>query len=375
MSQQSTSGAAPYGTRRVAVVVSGWPRLSESFALNELLAMQDAGMLAGIFATKRGDPASQHPAVARLEPFVHHLDDGTADAQAAEMVRLLGDARVDGVHGYFAHRPAAVARGAAALLDVPFGFSVHAKDPRKVEPDELADRSRAAACIVACNGDVAEQLRSVGAHPILVPHGVDLTSFAPTCADHRLGAEPGVPLQVLAVGRLVEKKGFVHLLEACARLSIDRRVRFVGDGPLEHELRATSDRLGIADRVEFLGSRTHAELPELYRRAHLVVVPSVVDSQGDRDGLPNVVLEAMASGLPIVASDVAAIPSAIEHDETGLLVAPHDVDGLAAAIERLAADPRFAAQLADRARRRVEDRFGLPSCTRRFLTILETAYA
>jgi glycosyltransferase involved in cell wall biosynthesis len=340
--------------------------------------MQRAGMLVGIFATKPGDAVAQHPSVAALDPLVHHLSDGTPEEQAAEVLRLLAGSQVDGVHGYFAHRPAAVARVAAGLLGVGFGFSVHAKDPRKVEPAELADRARAAACIVACNGDVAEQLRAAGADPILVPHGVDLASFAPTGAaapPRSSDRDEPSTVELLAVGRLVEKKGFVHLLEAGARLSFEWRLRFVGEGPLEDDLRAAAGRLGIADRVEFVGSRTHAELPSLYRSAHLVVVPSVVDSQGDRDGLPNVVLEAMASGVPIVASDVAAIPSAIVHGETGLLVAPHDVAGLAAAIERLVADPSLATQLAARARRRVEDQFGLPACTHRFLSILENAYA
>jgi len=118
-------------TTRIAVVVSGWPRLSESFALNELLALKQAGMLAGVFATKRGDIDGRHPAVAALDPYVTYLSDDASDTQQAdELVAALGET-VDGVHGYFAHQPAAVARLAAERLGVPFGFSAHAKDPAR----------------------------------------------------------------------------------------------------------------------------------------------------------------------------------------------------------------------------------------------------
>jgi glycosyltransferase involved in cell wall biosynthesis len=358
---------------RIAVVVSGWPRLSETFALNELLALHRAGMLAGIFATKRGDPSGRHPAVATLDAYVHHLDPGTAEQQAAEIVAALGGLHVDGLHGYFAHEPAAVARAAAAMLAVPFGFSAHAKDPRKVEPAALADRARAAACIVACNHDVAGQLRAVGGDPTLVPHGVDLDMFTPRSPgkQHVSGHEPVV---MLAVGRLVAKKGFDVLIDALRLLDFDWRLLIVGDGPLsadlEHAARATTH----ADRIRFLGARTHAELPGLYHDADVVVVPSVIDADGDRDGLPNVVLEAMACGLPIVGSDVAAIPTAILHRDTGLLVDPGDVHGLAKALDELAKDSDFRDTLGANARARAESQFGLRACTDRFLSILEAAY-
>lgn len=366
MSNTSETGAS---TTRIAVVVSGWPRLSESFALNELLALKQAGMLAGVFATKRGEIDGRHPAVAALDPHVTYLSDDVSDAQQAdELVAALGET-VDGVHGYFAHQPAAVARLAAERLGVPFGFSAHAKDPRKVEPAELVDRARAAACIIACNRDVADQLRSVGADPTLVPHGVDLHTFTP------IDRRPSARLELLAVGRLVVKKGFGVLIASTRMLTGDWRLRIVGEGPLRAELADAAEHLGVADRVELLGSRTHAELPELYHDADIVVVPSVVDSSGDRDGLPNVVLEAMACGLAVVGTDVAAIPTAVEHRVTGLLVEPGDVRALANAISELAKDPELRATLGANARARAIERFGLATCTDRFLSIVEAAYA
>ena len=355
-------------TRRVAVVVSGWPRLSESFALNELLAMEHAGMLAGIFATKRGDIVAQHPTAAQLDRCVRYLAPGSVEQQAAEVVAALADERVDGVHGYFAHQPAAVARGAATTLRVPFGFSAHAKDPGKVPADELAERARNAACIVACNPVVADQLRAAGADPTLVPHGVDLTSFTPRPRTTRGRVE------LLAVGRLVPKKGFDVLIKAVRLLEFDWHLRIVGDGPLLLQMHDLAGETVHGRRIQFLGARTHAELPGLYHEADIVVVPSVIDSEGDRDGLPNVVLEAMASGLAVVGSDVAAIPTAIEHRVTGLLVEPGDVQGLANAISELSKDADLRAALGANARSRVQSKFGLDECTDRFLSILEATY-
>ena len=165
------------------------------------------------------------------------------------------------------------------------------------------------------------------------------------------------------------------LIAAARRLDLDWRLRIVGDGPLLLELHDSACCTAVADRIEFLGARTHAELPELYHAADIVAVPSVIDAQGDRDGLPNVVLEAMACGLAIIGSDVAAIPTAIEHRVTGLLVDPGDVYGLANAIDELAKDPDLRRALGTNARARAESQFGLTACTDRFLSILEGAYA
>ncbi len=208
----------------------------------------------------------------------------------------------------------------------------------------------------------------VGADPILVPHGVDLGSFTP---QRRV---PDGRVELLAVGRLVAKKGFHVLIDAVRRLDFDWRLRVVGDGPLLLQLHDAARSNADAERIEFLGARTHAQLPALYHAADIVAVPSVIDAHGDRDGLPNVVLEAMACGLAVVGSDVAAIPTAIEHRVTGLLVDPGDANGLANAINELAKDADLRTALGHNARATAESRFGLQACTDRFLSILEAAY-
>lgn len=365
------------GRPRVAVVVSGWPRVSETFAANELLALRRAGMLAGTFATKLGDPSLLQPQCEELAD-VQILPTGDAFVQGTALAARLRTAHVSAVHGYFAHHPAAVAQVAASLLGVPFGFSVHALDARKVDPTELQERAKAAACVIACNGDVAESLHRFGVQPTLTPHGVDLVRFRPReySSDSRTSSATNAPPpELLAIGRLIDKKGFLVLVRAMALMQTPWRLRIVGDGPNRVQLATEIAHLGLADRVELHGRVTHEELPGLLASATAVVVPSVIDAEGDRDGLPNVVLEAMASGRPVVASDVAAISTAVEHGRTGVLVPPGNSKALATALDLVALDPSARRRFAIAGRALVERNFDLDACSRRFCDLLERAYA
>jgi glycosyltransferase involved in cell wall biosynthesis len=351
---------------RVAVVLSGWPRLSETFALHELEALRDTGMLAGAFATKPGDGGRCQPGVDGLDVTV--LAPGCDAEQGEAVAAALAGRGATGVHGYFAHRPAAVAVHAAALLDVPSGFSAHALDVRKVAPGELAERAAGAAVVVACNTDVAASLRTAGAVATVVGHGVDISRFRPAYPD----APPTGRL--LAVGRLVEKKGFDVLLAAIACTETRWCLDLVGDGPERARLEALIDDLGIGHRVRWFGRLTHDVLPCMFAGADAVVVPSRVDRSNDRDGLPNVVLEAMASGRPVVASDVAAIGTAVRDGDTGLLVPPDDAGRLAVALDRLAMDGALRRRLGRRARAAAVAEHDLAGCGRRFVDVMEQAY-
>jgi glycosyltransferase involved in cell wall biosynthesis len=354
--------------RKIVMVVSGFPRRSETFALGELLALEERGALAALFATKPGEGGIPQPGCERLLERLQVLPEGSPEQQAAFIVEHLGGKRVGGVHGYFAHTPAEVAAEAAALLGVPYGFSVHARDARKVAPVDLAKRARGAACVVACNTDVARDIRQSGAQVQLLPHGVDLLRFRPS-------PPPCEPLRLLAVGRLVEKKGFDVLLEGAARLKFPFRLRIIGEGPERARLNDMIAANGLERRVTLDGGLTHAELPEAYRHAHLVVVPSIQDRTGDRDGLPNVVLEAMASGRPVVASDISAIGCAVKHGETGLLVPPGDSFALAVALEQLNSQPSLRERFARAGRERVECDYEIGSCTGRLYRLMQNVYA
>jgi glycosyltransferase involved in cell wall biosynthesis len=354
---------------RVAVITSGFPRLSETFALHELLTLHRAGVLHRIFATKPGDGRAPHPGVEDLAGKVELLPPGSPSEQAAVVASRLDGSGVGGIHGYFAHTPCAVARRAAAALRLPFSFSAHARDVRKVSRPELAARARQAALIVACNSDVVAEFNGFDAPVRLVPHGVDLTRFAAAALP-----EP-VPLRLLGVGRFVDKKGFDVLIEALAGLEGRWQLDLVGDGRERASLeRAVAERQ-LGDRVRFAGQLTHRALPSAYAAAHAVVVPSIEDASGDRDGLPNVVLEAMASARAVVASEIAAIPSAVRDGETGLLVRPGDPVALRTALRRIAAEPSLPRQLGRAGRALVEHRFELASCSERLLRCLEAAYA
>jgi glycosyltransferase involved in cell wall biosynthesis len=172
----------------------------------------------------------------------------------------------------------------------------------------------------------------------------------------------------------VAKKGFPVLLDAAARLLAPYTLRIVGDGPLRPELERRIAERGLGDRVKLVGPRTHDELPAEFAAAHIVVVPSITDASGDRDGLPNVVLEAMSSARPVVASDVGAVSSAVVDGRTGVLVPPGDAHALAGALEFLVDQPDMRERLGREARARVEADFELNSCTARLRAFLETVY-
>jgi glycosyltransferase involved in cell wall biosynthesis len=353
----------------IVVILSGFPRRSETFALNEVLALEKRGALAAVFATKPGDGKRPHPDCAQLLHRVHILPDGTAVEQAEVLARQLGGQPVSGIHAYFAHTPTEVAAHAARRLNVPYGFSVHALDARKVPPRELARRAREAACVVACNVDVVRELNGAGVEDVrLLPHGVDSRRFYPR------PFPPPSPFRLLAVGRLVEKKGFDVLIQAAAQLSQPFQLRIVGDGPERERLKAMIEWAELGDRLELRDSQTHDELTQEYAEAHLVVVPSVVDRKGDRDGLPNVVLEAMACGRPVVASDVGAISSAITSGYNGFLVPPGDATALAEILNHVGRHPHWCETLGRNGRKRVERDFELERCTERFCAFLESTY-
>ncbi|MDQ4038803.1 MAG: glycosyltransferase [Actinomycetota bacterium] len=326
-------------------------------------------MLGPVVALKTGEPSATHPAVAEIARFIDVLAPGTIAAQAAALAERLDGSEIAGVHGYFAHAPASVAAAAAKLRGLPYGFSAHALDVRKTPRSELARLARQASVVVSCNRETAAEVAlAAGTQPVLVPHGVDLAAFTPS-------APPAAAtVELLAVGRMVEKKGFAVLLSALAELDHAFRLRLVGDGPLREQLTAQVQASGLSGPVQLVGRQTHATLPAMYAAADVVIVPSVVDRNGDRDGLPNVVLEAMASGRPVVASDVAAISDAVSDGVTGTLVPPGDAGALAAALAKQIADPGLRAAMGTAGRQAVERNFDLGRCTARLLTMLERAY-
>ncbi len=351
----------------LVVILSGFPRHSETFALNEVRALAERGLLAAAFATKSGDNMPLHPGYEQLYELVEVLPEADVETQAEMIVKRLVGKNVRAIHAYFAHTPTDVAMTVARRLGVPYGFSTHAKDARKVSPTELAHRAKHASSVVACNADVANELKALGAPVTLLPHGVDLQRFSAQ-------AFPALSLQLLAVGRFVQKKGFDVLLNAVAKLNFPFHLRIVGDGPEEEHLKSLIKDNQLESFVTLCGSLSHADLPHIYATSHVVVVPSVVDKSGDRDGLPNVVLEAMASGRAVVATDAGAISSAIISGFNGILVSPNNVSQLAFAITGLNRNLELLKELGKNARTVAERDYALDKCSQRFCDFLTTAY-
>ncbi len=187
-------------------------------------------------------------------------------------------------------------------------------------------------------------------------------------------AEPsGRPPTVLFVGRLVERKGIGNLLRAAAGSRLPYRVALVGFGPEEARLRSLAAALGLAERVEFAGRVSDGELSRRYAEADVFVLPATIDARGDTEGLGVVLLEALAHGLPVVATRRGGIPDIVLDGETGLLVEDGDAAALARAIERLLADPALARRLAERGAEHVRSEFGLESVARRLAAIYRAA--
>ncbi|HEY6546903.1 MAG TPA: glycosyltransferase [Vicinamibacteria bacterium] len=310
-----------------------------------------------------------------LAPFV------AGALREALSTRLLAE-RYDVVHAHWLVPNAAMVADLVRAHHVPLVVSLHGSDvflaERLLPARVLARRVlRGAGVVTACSGDLRDRALLLGAdakRTRLVPYGVDLAAFAPegdpaaaAATRARLGVKDG-DLFVLGLGRLVEKKGFADLVAATARCEGVHAV-IAGQGDLRSALEAQARATGA--RVTFAGALDRAAASAALAAADVVAVPSVRDRAGNVDGLPNVLLEALATGRPVVASRVAGIPEVVGDDENGLLVPEHDPGAIAAALLRLRREPETRARLGLAARRRAEATLSWGAAVRAF----EEAYA
>ncbi|TCT09356.1 glycosyltransferase involved in cell wall biosynthesis [Tepidamorphus gemmatus] len=387
---------------RVAILVKGYPRLSETFIAQEILGLEARGLDILIVSLRRPtDPAVHdlHRAIraevlylpeylkdepARVRAGRRHSESlpGHAAAAAAFRADLELDrtvnrwrrwgqaqvlarelpADVGWLHVHYLHTPASVARYAAALTGLGWSFSAHAKDIWTTPVWELERKLADARWGVTCTAANRAYLAGLAARPDsigLVYHGLDFTRFPAPAIPGDNDGSPGRPVRLLAVGRAVEKKGFDDLLRALARVgdAVDWRLTHIGGGALIGRLRDQAERLGIADRVCFRGALAHDAVIEAFRAADLFVLPSRIAKSGDRDGLPNVLMEAQILGVAAIATPVSAIPELIEDGRTGLLVPPRDPTALASAIIALARNPAARQRLAAAGRARTLEHF------------------
>ncbi len=398
---------------RIGYVVKRYPRYSETFVVREILAHEQAGCEIVIFALRPPNDTHFQDLIARVRAPVHYVhfpseglispnattlpltathfwqalqtagetypnlwpalgDIGDADArdvfQALLVAREVGARRIHHLHAPFAHDVATVARLISLLTGVPFSFTARAKDifHESVRADDLRHKLRDAAGVVTVSAfhlDYFRQTYGEFAHKIQhIYNGLDLEEFQFESPEAR-------PPVILGVGRLVEKKGFGDLIDACAILAKRGRAfrcRIVGEGLLWPQLAAQIERLGLRERVAMVGPLPQNDVIKAMRHAAVLAMPCIVASDGDRDGLPNVIQEALALGTPVVSTDVAGIPEVIRNDETGLQVPQRHALALANACDRLLHDTALRVRLANNGRRLIEAKFNIRhNCERR----------
>ncbi len=376
---------------RLGVLVRRFPKLSETFILGEILGLERAGFEVTVFTLRSPTDAIVQPRAAEVRAPIVSLDppdaaagaatQGDDEALAQELAAQLGRRAIGHLHGHFIDRPGAIAARAAELAGITFSLSAHAKDIYLGDPQQIRRLLGAARFTVTCTGynlEVLRQLAPPQATVHRVYHGIDTARFAPArspgprvvkadssapAASMAGGAgavAPG-PTRILAVGRLREKKGFATLVRAVSALrerGRDVTCDIVGYGEQQASLEAQVSALRLEGRVRLCGKMSHARIRDLYREADLFVAPSEIAADGDRDGIPNVLLEAMATALPVVTTPVSGIPEVVRDGENGLLVPPADAAALAAAIERLAGSAALRERLGAAARRAVIAQFG-----------------
>ena len=375
---------------KIGYVLKVYPRLSETFVVSELLAQEAAGLELEVFSLRPSEDAGVHAAhagvrapvtylpsagitVGQLEDELRAADPRVLPAaigdareesprellQALVLARLVGERGIEHLHAHFANVAATVARLAARMAGITYSLTAHAKDIFHEEVDDARLRRLLldASAVVTVSDFNARHLRGLcpdAAERVhRVYNGVELDRFTYSEPADR-------PPRIAGVGRLVEKKGWPDLLAAC-RLLADRGRAFdcviAGAGLLDAQLRAQVAELGLEGHVTLLGPRSQEEVRALVQDAAVLAAPCVLAADGNRDGLPTVLLEAMALGTPCVSTDVTGIPEILRDGETGLAVPQRDPEALAAALERLLDDPGLRVRLAAAGRRLVEEQF------------------
>ena len=390
---------------RVAVVLKGYPRLSETFIAQEIAALEQRGLEILIVSLRFPTDDRKHPVHGEIRAPLLYLPEylyreplrvlrawwrvrrwpGYREVRTLWLKDLLRDPTpsrgrrfgqglvlaselpgdVTRLHVHFLHTPASVTRYAAALRGLPWSGSAHAKDIWTTPEWEKREKLQACEWLVTCTAANFEHLAALApeGRVELVYHGLDLARFtpAPLSRSERDGSKVDDPVIVLSVGRLVEKKGVDILLRAMALLprTLHWKLVHVGGGPLRRALEKQARALGIDRRVRWRGMLSQDRLLEEYRAADLFALASRVARDGDRDGLPNVLMEAQSQDLPCVATGVSGIPELVEHDVTGVLVAPESPGALAEALQSLIIDPARRRALGRAGRARVAAKFGL----------------
>ena len=387
-----------------AVILKGYPRLSETFIAQELRGLELSGHSLRLYSMRQARDKKRHPIHDEIEAPVIYLPEylrsepgRTLKSCAKLLVRprfwlalgkWLGDlvreptrnrirrfgqacvlaselpADVDRLYAHFIHTPAAVTHYASLITGLPWTCSAHAKDIWTSPDWDLSSKLNSCEWVATCTAVGHAHLQKLAQSPAnvhLIYHGLDLERFPHFDRNpaQRDGRDTTDPVRLFSVGRAVEKKGFDTLLGALAKLPVELHWSWthIGGGDQSAKLEALARDLGIADRITWLGSQSQATVLEHYRNSDMFILPCRIASDGDRDGLPNVLVEAQSQALACISTPISAVPELIDSEDRGLLVPPDDVAQLSAAIQQLCRHPDQRDRLGREGEKRVRSAF------------------
>jgi len=407
--------------RKILVVLKGYPRLSETFIAQELLGLEKAGFDLTLISMRRPTDKKRHPVhdeirarVVYLPEYLHEepirvlkglfagfskpgfkalmkrfLTDLKRDI-SRNRFRRLGQALVlarewpDGgewLHAHFIHTPASVTEYASILTGTPWTCSAHAKDIWTSPDWELHEKLGSARWTVTCTRTGYEHMRTLTPRKEAVHlsyHGLDLARFGHFAGERsdRTGGNPDDPAFILSVGRAVEKKGYDVLLRALALLPAELhwRMDHIGGGEELAKLKALAAELGLSHRIVWKGAMAQEDVLDHYRRADLFALACRIAANGDRDGLPNVLVEASSQRLVCLSTEVSGVPELLKNGENGLVVPPEDPVLLARALEAAIRDPALRKRLGDAAESQVREHFDYHSSIRQLAGLFEAEW-
>jgi glycosyltransferase involved in cell wall biosynthesis len=389
----------------LGMILKGYPRISETFISNEILLLEELGFTIHLFSMRRPRENFTHKSVRDIRAEVDYLPETLIKPlprllyhnlslaskipgiyfsalktayrrflrthksatikhlmQAGYLVhRLLPGCGVTHLHAHFAHSPASVAMFTSRLSGLPFSFTAHAKDIYTSNPEQLREKIQLARFVITCTEYNRKHLLTLSdgsSTPIhRIYHGIDTGLFS---GKSEISQKAGQPHRILTVARLTSKKGLPTVLKAL-KLMHDRgfslKHTLIGDGDDRDKILALIKETGLTAVTRWLGTMPHHEVLEHYREADLFVLGCEVASNGDRDGIPNVLLEGMSMGVPVVVTDVSAIPELVDNGKTGLLVPSGQPERLAEAMQRLLTDSELRSRVIPAARKRVAEDF------------------
>lgn len=351
---------------RIGYILKRFPSLSQTFILNEILELEHQGVAVEILSLRRPRPEPTHSRLEALKAPVCYLEDLTEPEYTSPLEQAANWAktrRLQHLHAHFATSAAEFAMLAAKAAEISYSFTAHARDifHEKVDKAALAERIQHARFVVTVSDYNRHYLnnllesRSVNGHVYRLYNGIDPDLLQPV----RSGYESGL---IVSIGRLVPKKGLLYLVAACAELR-DRNVPFktiiIGEGDERAALQDAIRQFSLENHVSLAGAMVQSDVIAALSRAHLFALPCIVADDGDVDGLPTVILEAMAMGVPVVSTRLVGIPEMIRHRTNGLLVEQKQTSELADALQTLLGSDELRESFKNQSLKHMDEHFNL----------------